>query len=129
MASASVENKSMGALSASEDLYRAAKRTTKVASGELQQTKASRAKGLTTCRGGEEGRIKPRTAREDYGWRYREIDGQRDQSDSARTGRFKQRPQNGQAENGRGGCREHQGVNDGSSVAQCFCEPEGCPGH
>ena len=49
-AKASVENKSIDALSDCEDLYRAAKSTTTVASGKLQQTNASRAKGLTTCR-------------------------------------------------------------------------------
>ena len=49
-ANASVENKSIDALSASDDLYRAAKRTTTVASGKLQQTSVSRANGLTTCR-------------------------------------------------------------------------------
>src|SRR5208337_2782196 len=47
--SARVESKSMDALSASEDLYRAEKRTTTVASGKLQQTNVSRANGLTTC--------------------------------------------------------------------------------
>src|SRR5215472_11938185 len=49
-AKASVENKSIDALSDCEDLYRAAKSTTTVASGKLQQTNVSRAKGLTTCR-------------------------------------------------------------------------------
>ena len=49
MAKASVEIKSIDALSDCAALYRAAKSTTTVANGKLQHTSASRAKGLTTC--------------------------------------------------------------------------------
>jgi hypothetical protein len=49
-ASASVEVRSMEAASDSTALYFAAKSTTTVANGKLQQTSASRANGLTTCR-------------------------------------------------------------------------------
>jgi hypothetical protein len=47
IAKASVEIKSIDALSDSAAFYRAAKSTTTVASGKLQHTSASRAKGLT----------------------------------------------------------------------------------
>src|SRR5271170_5525527 len=46
---ASVETRSIDAASDSTALYLAAKSTTTVASGKLQQTSASRANGLTTC--------------------------------------------------------------------------------
>ena len=46
IAKASVETRSIDALSDSTDLYRAAKRTTMVARGKQQHTSASRAKGL-----------------------------------------------------------------------------------
>jgi hypothetical protein len=49
MAKARVEIKSIDALSDCAALYRAAKSTTTVASGKLQHTSVSRAKGLTTC--------------------------------------------------------------------------------
>src|SRR5215472_339969 len=49
-ASASVEVRSIEAASDSTALYFAAKSTTTVANGKLQQTSASRANGLTTCR-------------------------------------------------------------------------------
>src|SRR5258708_23874014 len=48
MARASVDTKSMEALSDSAALYRAAKSTTTVARGKLQYTSASRANGLST---------------------------------------------------------------------------------
>jgi len=47
---ARVDTRSIDALSDSTDLYRAAKRTTIVARGKLQQTSASREKGLFTCK-------------------------------------------------------------------------------
>jgi hypothetical protein len=48
-ANESVENRSMDAVSDSEDLYRAAKSTTTVAKGKLQHISVSRANGLSTC--------------------------------------------------------------------------------
>src|ERR1700733_14739886 len=49
IAKASVETKSMEAVSDCEDLYRAARSTTTVARGKLQHTSDSRANGLWTC--------------------------------------------------------------------------------
>jgi hypothetical protein len=46
IANESVDNKSIDAVSDSEDLYRAAKSTTTVARGKLQQNIASRVNGL-----------------------------------------------------------------------------------
>src|ERR1700688_4032839 len=50
IAGASVEIRSMDAISDWAALYRAANSTTTVANGKLQHTNASRAKGLTTCK-------------------------------------------------------------------------------
>src|SRR5258707_13031682 len=50
IAKASVETRSIEAVSDSTALYRAAKSTTTVASGKLQHTSASRANGLLTCK-------------------------------------------------------------------------------